>query len=1831
MSKINHSIIIQILLFINLIIFSIQEKHKGSDNLEDITFDHTQGTAEYEVEEAKKSQRFRLKLSSEESLKFYMKIELSVVGDFPTPILCFSSSDSNCDTPEQIVKNPNDNPIMWLKREQFVDEDGKKNLYIKVTCQEEGAGYILKFQDENVPQFSPNFVYSYLVGSSNREMIFEVRGNGENGILVVGVEGGKTPTMSIEGGRATNFQNGQMGILEINEYEEGDEDVDKSLTKITVRGTANDYVTLSVHLSNQDGFSEALVPNGPEILGSLDDENLVEDCFKMTSFTSTYQNVKKFYLTGRFYSMYGLLFLKDENGKIIEDESEEIVNGLISKEIISDYKLRQICIAFPKSSNIKPTNVFYSLSITEPSSLLSLYNYYPPQIPGLIYRRYLPKGKITFFSPMALEQSAEKYNYNMYSIKGFAKMGVTKCTTYPNCEYNNLDGLTLPKSSNQMTIWTTKEDKSSAIGKEKDVIVVQCLDDDNENNGYCLFETSVFNKGETINLVQKEKLSYYAIKDEKGTFKLNLGEGVTVQKIFVNIMIFSGDVTFNLKENTDQNDFSYHKYYLSNKVLFGLDVGKSEKSEYNIEYTANLNSFFTIQYEYDVRNTNQMEEIVPSGENYLVQIDPTSLTRKKLIHLQNFRYKTGKPFMANFFALNCEFEVKRDNEKIEFFDGYAQEILTDFSAQYKSDCYDYEISIKEQDLSNYNHKMCMLYVEGFETNEDDQKDIIVGENINQQIIFNKDFKKVRFLYPQAENRKDLAIYANVIDQAFYQITVFLNNEKNAFITYKVTRTQIFYISGNQISNTCKENELCSVIVQVELINELVKTNPMIEITIRQIKNVPSYIQKGIAKRDFTSGDNFYYLYTDIGKNEEGEVLVDFLRDFGDIWGKIVRKDQTNKEEEANWRGIYRMPSEDWEDSLEYNRYIKKLIIRSENTEDCIEGCYLLLSIRISQIGEYVEDSKFYPFSILTKISPNKRAYTDIPKVVIQVDEYIIGNVDVSESERIADFYEVWLPHDASRVDFDWQSGVAGLYVNLGGIRPTTKNADFKLLPPGKDSILSLTKDEILKRVTEKKITPPYEKSIEDLSLVIGVWTDKTSSADTEIYSLRVHEVTEEENKLDIIEVNADKKIMCKPHLISDGNYRCLFMVTYDNDDTISLTPFFGHASSVDVSAITYMYASFIERQLYDELDYNGLNSVIPTLQTAKYNSKEDGVDYIYINNLDKEKYLFVNVMTRSSEDIMFLSNMPLYNFISYDLFEFYPTPGKEQLLSVSGERLRLKFATEKSILVNIVTLSGEAEVSWQNDPATIYSLRGRGDRLTLSSGTESDHLVIYKRKTPVNSNNNINLKETMEDPGFLFYIAYYIKEQQNFDEVAYGRSLEFAYKDTDLPVILYSKIGNVSSDINVAVTFKDSQFDNSGVYPYPPLEVRASLIKESTIYRAKKDSDLAPSFDRLILGSYDPAIKTAQVMLTKEIITTYNLKQADNPTLYLSIEKSLEIPEQKYNKFSIEVQFSKANDGIIPTEKVYHYGRLGDQSRMTFYRLRIDKLKPYMRIQTAFNSDKVDFYISETISWERKNMTFLKEEKGKGKIYITLSTEGMNQEFIYLTFFMANNVGVRYLYNYVFKYINAKDLEDFVDYQILVNEDITIKENINTKNPSESTIDCTFHKIDIEKSKANITYFFKVVTYNFVGESTDSIAVMQSPCYSVYERNPNDNQGLITLTAKGDFRRWTILQVVAQIQQETILEYVSYKGKYTYRAPENEKEEEGGNALVFYIIAGILIVLIVGLAAAVIIFKLKNQELIEQVKHVSFQNTNSANYKKNNDAINNSNSNVDPNNLIERE
>ena len=325
---------------------------------------------------------------------------------------------------------------------------------------------------------------------------------------------------------------------------------------------------------------------------------------------------------------------------------------------------------------------------------------------------------------------------------------------------------------------------------------------------------------------------------------------------------------------------------------------------------------------------------------------------------------------------------------------------------------------------------------------------------------------------------------------------------------------------------------------------------------------------------------------------------------------------------------------------------------------------------MSIIGEYVSYDKFYPFSIQTKITSRSQSYIDIPKIRIQVDETITGNVDVSTNERINEFFEVKLPHDSKTVEFDWQSSVAGLYINVGSSRPTTKNSDFKLLPPGRDTILSLYKWDILMKAEAKKIKIPYENSLEDINLTIGIWTDKADSIDTEFYSLRIRQPgLDTDNSIDIVLVNTEQKVLCKPQLVIDSNheYRCLFLVEYEDIDVTTNTPLLAYASSLNQSSINYMYANFIDREIYDQYLVDSLKSKIPTNENAEFNSRSDGVEYIYVNNLKRGKYILISVIANREDPIMILTSMPINNYISYDHFEFNPNPYGEQLLYINSE------------------------------------------------------------------------------------------------------------------------------------------------------------------------------------------------------------------------------------------------------------------------------------------------------------------------------------------------------------------------------------------------------------------------------------------------------------------------------------------------------------------------------------------------------------------------------------
>ena len=64
----------------------------------------------------------------------------------------------------------------------------------------------------------------------------------------------------------------------------------------------------------------------------------------------------------------------------------------------------------------------------------------------------------------------------------------------------------------------------------------------------------------------------------------------------------------------------------------------------------------------------------------------------------------------------------------------------------------------------------------------------------------------------------------------------------------------------------------------------------------------------------------------------------------------MQKNTDKIEEGANWREKYKFP-ETVEESMEFYGYIKKIMIRKNETNKCEDGCYLLLTLRTSVLCE----------------------------------------------------------------------------------------------------------------------------------------------------------------------------------------------------------------------------------------------------------------------------------------------------------------------------------------------------------------------------------------------------------------------------------------------------------------------------------------------------------------------------------------------------------------------------------------------------------------------------------------------------------------------------------------------------------------------------------------------------------------------------------------------------------------------------------------------------------------------------------------------------------------
>ena len=1416
------------------------------------------------------------------------------------------------------------------------------------------------------------------------------------------------------------------------------------------------------------------------------------------------------------------------------------------------------------------------------------------------------------------------------------------CTTFPDCHYteDKLNGIIDPHHSNRMSVYSyyLKEKKEvTPISAFQPLLIVKCRGGNvikNRTSDFCIYETAIFSDKDRLKIKETETFSQFLLKGERDLYTVNFETEENVEKIYLDVIVFSGDVRF---EIDDDNKNNANKYFLANKIFYSVKVGTSKKIDFSV--LADKNSFYTISYQLVKKDdASVITNVRESGVNFVESISIGEYTEdSKYIFLQNFKIDVGTPFLASFYSKNCKFIVSRENDPhnityLDMYGEFGQVLIDENDPYYFEDKYIFKIKALGNDVSAYDKKLCMIYISGVElenTSTGGQRTISLSENVPHSFIFTQKYHTISYSYHLGDRTNPVVIDFNLIDKSDFNVEILFD-----YFTFQNTtifrNTQIF-IYSEDLHNHCPEDEVCTINVVIKLKNKEA-SRKRVETTFTQVFGAPTYLQKNRVKQDIIVGDLYKFYYLDIGAEEMGDITINYKRNSGNIFAKIVKKTQVQGIADADWRGIYKFPK-DINESLPYEAYLKKIVIDREKTKECADGCYLLITVRSSNIREEgaTEKSYFIPYriTITPRIIPSSlQVITEIPKVRIPVNEYIIGNIEVTDHELYY-YYEVTLPFESDYVIIDWQADYPILLINIGPESPTMNHSHFKFNTTQHDTIIKISKQEILQKSQEHNATILKNDSIKFFNLTLGIYTQKIDSLYTSVYSFKIFmpptykpTVSEKEREaFELIHIRSDQKVQCDP----GDQLVCLFAVIFDDGDITSNLTVFPKAH--DTSAEVHFMADLVDSEQIERNDIKYIVEHMPTVQ-GKYNSN-DGKKFIFIEKMEKKKCLLLLVSVDTHTII------EVYSSTSRD-YVTTPNPSTPQIFALQDKgRMYLGFQTTQDLLINIVCVSGEGYFYWEDEEKQKYHLLGYDDRITLTTRTNKTDAKLSHLIAEQNAYSWMN----DEKSGFVFYITYYPRNAEyNIDQVKPGRSTEFNYRHVKFPINFYTPLKD--NDVAVSFNFYKNYINNEIKdmrYNGPLFKIWGKIITEEEAYLARIENTFKPHKDNLtIYGSCDGPFGT--ILLNTEEINKFGIPDKTPKALFFSVE----LTDNKTHRFSgssLEVSVLKEQTTIekrvFSPENVYLSGKLGKNELFDThyfrYKLKSDPHNPYMLIEFSAISRHIKWAVS-TSEYDNQNATNefndweAKSINGRNIVVFKVPDNVINNT-IYLIVFNEENQKIDpRLANFVFKYMNGNNKNSFFGFEIK-NPKITVKNGTTYK-------DYILSFSPALEQEADMAYYVKGIYKDgyIRDEAVSSLAISESNGTYLHAYNPPKNKdGKIELKLQNVGKELIAIKVLAKANADAINIYAGYKpyafGEVTMN-PDNLPSGKGsskdgkskgkGKGSSNGIIIGImvaLVVIVVVIIVVVVVFNQKNKHLIDKVNQISFADENNNNQEKSQDLL----------------
>ena len=1712
----------------------------------------------------------------------YIKLEIQGSEDINYVLSIFS--DEKREKRIQLAQSTFKKTILFLTRKQF--ESNSNKVYAEIECSSKPCSYNLTINSSEKIILEEGEQIYYYVTEYTKDMEFLINLKSEK--VNIWSLGGKDIKNTLDSDdiilsqKNNNFlEEYENKVLDSNSYIHSKKGnyylfINKEKIEFNLTGSNGDYINVGSLGYIGNNSNKPIIPDEETFIVFLERKAFPKACFdfRMREVTNKSYTV---FLEGIIFNKYLEIF-QNKNG---EEINNEVLYGKFSKYFNSkNLKENKLCFSFPKEEKYnKIDEIKFSFYITLGKTSLKGLNIYYPQINGVIYSRSLRINQMTAYIGLEPYNDFSEINYNIFNEIGFTKLYIYDCENYPLCLHDNPTNLKVinPRNIDRFSTYSIyKKDlknEYNPIGKKQKLMMAMCVPS-MAIDLFCSFNTLIYSDIDEINMDENQYINQYLLEKESDKFKIIATQELFIKKIIIDIIVYVGEVEIS---NNSTEGVEISKHNSANKFFINLKINNDSQiiDDIRFKIIAKKNSYYSIVY-YSIRKEEDSEitNEIHSGMNYLITIDPlikiNEENANKYLNIINDKFERLETFIINFYSLNCNLEImaKTKIEEEKYFDiekyDYCYEDIISKSDKYERDSeriYNYIIKIKEDDFSSYDGKLCMLYVSANDLTERYKEyggDIVIPDNTPQQIIFNNNVKHITFGYVHVNKDDDVIAKLNLIHKAEYFVKFFYENIEGK--NYTINSNNAIFLNHSEWETICYiEGELCYIIIDITLKSTKDIDDPILEFAIKSVKgDTPIYLPKNIFKLDYVQNKASQHYFTEVGINEKGFILVNFYRNTGKVFAKLM---EINPKDEK-----YGDFPNNKDDSLPYDSITKKIHFNT-NEKNCQNGCYLLINIQPNSEKSSIDQFRNYPFTIIIS-SSQINSYQDIPPMRIPIDEYIIGDIKATENE-IKDYYSVRLNKNADKIIIDLQSHSANLFVNIGNEKPNLSEYHFKIIPKGKDIIYTITKEEIMKILENKE-------NIKDIFLTIGVWSDINDSINSTIYSFMIH--LEDKTEEIFHRVKSDRKTLCDTKEIksSDSKYshRCLFVVEYfllGELNNLLLYPILH-----DMTADYKIYGEYIEPSIF-EMDSYSIEDIIPS-KNSEFSTDKTNLNYLYIRKgLTEGKYLILNIVSTKKTRIELISTFYTY----LDLIN--PNPNTPQLFLVKKNKpLILDFPNDNSLMVNFISITGDAEVFWQEMPENKYYLLQDDYRISLTSIKNSNSQLVVKSLD----------KDNVEDIGFAFYLTYNARYEHNFDEIIFGKSTIFHYSPGDYPIVFYSRLEDLEKDVEIFFTFYNldknniENFDNE-----TPIKASAILVKEKTVYNIKSNSEITIDLSKSVQFKYEHTLRTGFLRLRKDQLKNFNINQNENPNLYIKLEKINN--NESFKRISVEISANQENNLIPISEKMYQHGIiLGDENRKQ-YILKTVVNHPILVLEFSSLSDEVSLKLENDLGEDIEKQS-QKSSNGKYILFFKINPE----KYTFVKLIIFKNSSTKNNNMFTFKYINIIDIKSFIEYTI---ED----DNINIIRKKNN------YQIELLPIKDyinyNVNYYVKICNNQNKYIPKQSIAMDECDNQLVkHFSNPNPEYGKLIFEFYNVGIIPTYIQVKAHIYDKGINEFMSYK-IYEYKESDsnsNEEEDDDDDdddkIIALIIVLVIFFLIIIGLIITLFLFNKKSKNLLKEVNSISF-------------------------------